>query len=159
MPRRNWKASGPPRIDWEANTTLGPTEEAYPLYQWSRVTGYLGKYDEAEQGFTKVLALIDQAHGDAHRLLPPTLCELARLLHDTNRHTEAVPIYQRAVAELEKVDALKTDPLGFAAFLDEYTESLRKAGFDARADEIAAKSTSIKGQNRGGSAKFAPRRY
>ena len=138
---------------------FGPAAQARPLYEWSRVTGHLGNYDEAEQGFTKTLGLIEQAHGDAYKLLPPTLCELARLLHDTDQHAKAVPIYERAVVELDKVNMLKVDPLGFAAFLDEYSESLRQAGFALRADEIAARSASIKEQNKGGSAKFVRKRY
>ena len=138
---------------------LGPKVEAYPLYEWSRVTGYLGKSNEAEEGFSKVLTLIDQAHGDADKLLVPILCELARLLHDTGQYAKAVPMYQRAIAEIEKADLQKADPLGVAALLDEYAESLKNAGFASRADEMVAKSASIKDQNKGASPKFVPRRY
>ncbi len=63
---------------------LGPAPEAYSLYEWSRVTGYLGMYADAEKGFNDVLILIDKAGEKAKDLRAPALGELARLLHDTD---------------------------------------------------------------------------
>ena len=44
---------------------LGPTPEAYALYEWSRVTGYLGMYADAEKGFNETLRLIDLSKGES----------------------------------------------------------------------------------------------
>ena len=138
---------------------LGPTPEAYAMYEWSRVTGYLGMYAEAEKGFNDVIELIDKSDGKAANLRPPALTELARLLHDTNQHKKAVPIYKRAIAELDARDILKADPIGFTIVLDDYSQSLRAIGNVSLADEEAAKSLSIKEANKGIQAKFIGKRY
>jgi tetratricopeptide (TPR) repeat protein len=138
---------------------LGPVSEAYSLYEWSMMTGYLGQYDEAEKGFNRALELIDKANGKADALRPPALCELARLLHDTGQHEKAIPVFDRAVTALDAADAPATDPIGFCLFLDDYAGSLRAAGFDSSAEKIAARSAVIREQNKGASAKFIARRY
>ncbi|MDB6124720.1 MAG: uncharacterized protein JWQ71_3713 [Pedosphaera sp.] len=138
---------------------LGFEAEAYPLYEWSRVTGYLGMYADAEQGFIKTLTLIDKAKGKADKLRAPTLCELAWLLFDTKEHARAIPVFEAAVQELERRDALHTDPVSFAEFLDDYAESLKAAGFIGQAEAIAQRSAAIREQNQGASPKFKRRRY
>jgi len=138
---------------------LGPGPEAYILYDWARVTGYLGMFDDAEKGFNDVLMLIEKAEGKADNLRPPTLAELARLLHDTNQHEKAIPIYEKALIELEKHDVEKGDPMGFAVFLDDYSQSLRAADLVSRADEVAERVRLIQENNKDSSAKFIGRRY
>jgi tetratricopeptide (TPR) repeat protein len=138
---------------------LGPKPEAYSLYEWSRVTGYLGMYPDAEKGFNDVLSLIDKSEGKAENLRTPTLLELARLLHDTNQHDKAVPIYQKATSELDKGDITRVDPIGYALVLDDYAQSLRASGNAKLADEVTARSVSIKEANKGMTAKFVGRRY
>jgi hypothetical protein len=80
-------------------------------------------------------------------------------LHDTGQHAKAVPIYEKAVAELERVGILTLDPLGFAALLDDYVGSLAAAGFSERSIEISNRSASIKEAHKGESPKFEARRY
>ncbi len=138
---------------------LGPAPEAYAMYEWSRVTGYLGMYAEAEKGFSDVLILIDKSGGKADNLKPPTLLELARLLHDTSQHGKALPIYEKALAELDKHDIEKADPIGFTLVLDDYSQSLRAVGDVSHADEIASKSQIIKDRNKSAEAKFVGKRY
>jgi tetratricopeptide (TPR) repeat protein len=138
---------------------LGPVAEAYSMYEWSRVTGYLGMYADAEKGFEDVLILINQADGKADNLKPPALGELARLLHDTNQHEKAVPVYEKAVSELDKRDVVKVDPIGFALVLDDYSQSLKVAGFVSKADEVATRAQSIRDANKGANAKFVGKRY
>ena len=138
---------------------LGPATEAYCTYEWSRVTGYLGKYADAEKGFDYTLKLIDKARGKADKLLAPTLCELARLLHDTDQHQKAIPVYEKALSVLEKTTVAKDDPIAFAEFLDDYTGSLRAAGYDSRADEVSNRAAMIREENKGLTARFIATRY
>lgn len=138
---------------------LGPAVEAYCIYEWARVTGYLGMYADAEKGFGDVLSRIDKARGKADKLRPPALCELSRLLHDTGQHLKAIPVYERALSELEKVAAEKDDPMAFADFLDDYGESLRFAGYDSRADEVLRRAATVREANKGLSARFIAKRY
>jgi tetratricopeptide (TPR) repeat protein len=145
---------------WNAQSSfLGPSSEAYALYEWSRVTGYLGMHAEAEAGFTNVLTLIDTSAGQAEKLRAPALCELARLLHDTKQHSRALPIYERALSELQKLGAPQKDPIGFAEFLDDYADSLRAGGDHETADAILKRSAAIKADNKENLPRFNPRRY
>ena len=138
---------------------LGPASEAAALYEWSRITGYLGMTPEAEAGFTNALALIDASRGQAEQLRPLTLCELARLLHDTRQHARAVPVFQSAVNELQRVGAPQKDPLGFADLLDDYVDSLRASGEPDVADAISTRSVAIRVEHQTDIVRFQPRRY
>ena len=139
--------------------SLGPAQEASCVYEWSRITGYLGMYADAEKGFNDVLTLIDKAKGKADTLRTPTLCELARLLHDTDQHAKAIPVYEKALAKLEKTTAEKDDPIAFAEFLNDFSGSLRSADSATLADILAQRATAIREQNKGLTANFSARRY
>jgi tetratricopeptide (TPR) repeat protein len=148
------------RALWNARAGwLGPKAEATALYDWSRLTGYLGGYAEAEQGFREVLQLIGKSKGEANELEAPALCELARLLFDTQQFEKAVAVFEIAVPALEKRDAPHVDPIGFAEFLDDYEAALRAVELTARADEVSQRSAAIRLQNHGATAKFRVRRY
>ena len=138
---------------------LGPTPQAYALYEWSRVTGYLEMYDEAEKGFKDTLVLIDKAGGKAEDLRPPALLELARLLHDTNQHQKAIPVYETALTVIDKLNIENTDPIGFAIVLDDFSESLRAVGNVSYAEKIASKSLALKDANKGVKPGFVGKRY
>jgi tetratricopeptide (TPR) repeat protein len=136
-----------------------PAEIAYPLYGYARFTGYAGKHEEARKRFEDVLALIDQASPSADELRPPALCEYAYMLHDTGQHAKAVPFFERANIEVAKCDIMKTDPLGYAAFLDDFAASLGAAGKTDRATRIAGESNALKEANKNQKSKFVRRRY
>ena len=138
---------------------LGPAAEASYLYEYARVTGYAGSYEESEKAFLDVLALIEKAKGEADRLRAPTLAEYSRLLHDIGQHQKAVPIYERAVVELEKVGIESSDPLGYAVLLDDYAESLTASGLPERASAITARSATLKAEHRNAAPHFQARRY
>ncbi len=139
--------------------SLGPAAEASYLYEYARVTGYAGEYEESQKAFLDVLGLIEKAKGAADRLRAPALAEYSRLLHDTGQHGKAVPIYEEAVVALERVGIQSSDPLGYAALLDEYAESLRLAGLAEKAAEIAARSEALKAAHPNERPHFQARRY
>lgn len=148
------------RARWNAQAGhLGPAAEARSLYEFARVTGYAGNHAESETAFLKVLALIDQARGKADDLRAPALAEYSRLLHDTGKHRQALPVFAGAVEELEKVEIEQSDPIGFANYLDDYRDSLSKAGNARLAAEITKRADSIRTRHPGESAKFTARRY
>ncbi|HVU25865.1 MAG TPA: hypothetical protein VHE13_17170 [Opitutus sp.] len=138
---------------------LGPAKEAYACYEWARVTGYLGMHADSEKGFVDSLALVDKAKGEADKLRAPALAEYGRLLHDTGQHTKALPIYEKADFELQKLGILKIDALGYAAFLDDYAGSLKEAGLVDRAAAISARSATIRLEHKGETPHFEARRY
>jgi tetratricopeptide (TPR) repeat protein len=132
---------------------LGPVKEAYACYEWSRVTGYLGRFAEAEKGYADAMVLIDQSKGQADKLLAPLLCEYARMFRDSGQEQKAVPIYDRALTELDRIGAEGIDPLGLAEILDDYSQVLRSVGSKERADQIASRSVAIKDAHKGETAK------
>jgi tetratricopeptide (TPR) repeat protein len=138
---------------------LGPTAEAYSLYEWSRVTGYLGNYSEAEKGFLDVLDLIEKAKGKADKLRSPALCEYARLLYDTDQHSKAASIFERAVGELEMSGALKIDPLGYASFLEDYSRSLAAVKSMRKSAEVERKAQAIRASHQDAKPAVKQRRY
>jgi hypothetical protein len=50
---------------------LGAAAEAHSLYEWARVSGYLGKREDVEWAFPRVLELIAKAKGKADELRGP----------------------------------------------------------------------------------------
>ncbi len=138
---------------------LGPAAEAHALYEYARATGYAGKYSEAEAAFEEVLALIAKSGGKANSLLPPALAEYSRLLHDTAQHRKALPVFAKATVALEKEQIQETDPLGYAAFLDDYAQSLSASGQAQRASAMTTRSASLKATHKGTSPSFVPKRY
>lgn len=138
---------------------LGPASEGAALYEWSRITGYLGMTSEAAAGFTNALGLIDASGGRGEKLRAPALCELARLLHDTKQHAKAIPVFEVAIDELQKLNAPQKDPLGFADVLDDYADSLRANGELVVAEGILTRSTAIRTEHQTDIVRFRPRRY
>jgi tetratricopeptide (TPR) repeat protein len=138
---------------------LGAKAEAYYLYELARVTGYAGDYSDSEKAFSDVLALIQKANGEADKLSAPALAEYSRLLHDTGQHQKAIPVYEKAIVELEKVGIESSDPLGFAALLDDYAGSLAAAGLSERATSVSARSSALKAKHPNETPHFEPRRY
>ncbi|MBA3849989.1 MAG: hypothetical protein C0502_08335 [Opitutus sp.] len=138
---------------------LGPAAEAAYLYEYARVTGYAGNYEEAEKAFLDVLALILKSNGEADRFSAPTLSEYSRMLHDTDQHKKAVPIYEQAVVALDRFKVESTDPIGYAELLDEFADTLRKAGLWERASAITARSAELKAAHPNEPPHFQPMRY
>ena len=137
---------------------LSDKDAAYALYEWSRVSGYLKIYDDAEGGFRKTLILIAKASPSADQLKPPALSELARMLNNTNKHEKAVPIFKQAVYALENAQFLERDPIGYAHFLDMYAQSLKKTG-DTEHLHVLQQIEDIRLQHPNAKAKSLHRQY
>lgn len=138
---------------------LGPFAEASYLYEQSRVEGRLGNTAKAEAGFTRVANLLDQAGSPGSSLVAPNFTEHARLLHDTEQHSKAVPVFAKADQALRQVDAQGTDPIGYADFLHDYARSLSKSGQKRRAATIRTTAATLRAQNPGKKTTFQRKRY
>ena len=138
---------------------LGPAAEAHSLYEWARVSGYLEKREDVEWAFPRVLELIVQAKGKADDLRAPALSEFARYLYDTRQHERAVSVFHDAVAALEARGIEKEDPVGYAAFLDEYAESLKSLGRANEADALLKRAAGLRNAHPGVGPTYKPKRY
>ena len=136
---------------------LSLAPKAYAHYDYSRVIGYLGEHREAELGFSNVLRWIDKAAPKADDLRAPALSEYARLLHDTGQHDKALPLFERAVVELDRRETEAKDPIGLAEFLDDYAASLQATRRSAEAVTLRARQ--LREANKGHIAKQKVKRY
>ena len=128
---------------------LGPNAEAHTLYEYARMSAYLGNTTIAEKGFQDVIVLIDKTGGELESLRAPTLCEFARMLHDSNQDKKAVPIFERAISALDLVHAEQSGPQDFSEFLDDYAASLAAANLPDKAAAVTARSKNIKESHQG----------
>ena len=120
--------------------------EAYSVYAWSRMSGYLGFHDEAERGFGDALDLIEKASPKADSLRLPLYSELGRMFHDLGQHEKAVPAFRLAFEELERrsIEVHKRDLEDLARMCDDYADSLRATGDDAFAQRLEARAAQIR---------------
>ena len=140
------------------NTKLGhqpPEVQAHALFEWARVSGYLGYYAGADKGYADVLDLVAKAEGRAASLLAPTCCERARLLRDSCQDQRAVPIYAQAVRELEKAKVDQTSPLLFADYREDSELALRNSGAAVEAGQLAARTRELRELHRGTTPHFS----
>ena len=110
------------------NTVIGnapPLARAHALYEYARVSGYLGRLAEAEKGFNEVIALLDKVPDDPTRLRTPTHSEHAKLLFANRRYQESISEFAAAVAGLDEISAESRYPGDLASFLTSYAKALR----------------------------------
>ena len=138
---------------------FGAGFEAQCLYEYAKEAGYTGRKVEAEKAFQDALVRLDRASLPPQGLRASILSEYARFLHDTRQHPKAVPAFEQALPEMRKQGMLDVDPVGYAAFLDDYADSLGAIGRAARAGEVSAESAAIKDRHRGEKPYFEARRY
>ena len=136
---------------------LSLAPKAYAHYDYSRVVGYLGEHREAELGFSNVLRWIEKAAPKADDLWVPALSEYARLLHDTGQHDKAVPIFERAIVEMDRHEMGAKDPIGLSEFLDDYASSLQATRRNV--EDVSQRARQLREANQGQVAKRKVRRY
>lgn len=138
----NWHLA---RSNWSRtilNAQAGGVDKrtlAIAYYEYGRSSGVICDWKEAETGLLKSLDLDRSINGPVHL----SIVELGRLYFDQKRYEDARRYFADAYARFEEMNAETRDPLGYAAFLDEYSASIEmsSAGGDtskyhSRAEEI-----------------------
>jgi hypothetical protein len=118
---------------------VSPGAKAVLYYEYGRSSGVICDWVEAERGLNQAYQLDEQSGGPAYM----SLYELARMNFDRKRYPEALEYFNRVLPEFNRIQADTRDPLGYAAFLDEYGASLQQvektseaASAKARAEEL-----------------------
>ena len=140
----NWSLA---RSNWSKmiiNGDLGGLDQrnmSIAYYEYGRASGILCMWEEAEKGLKKSLEIDRSNSGPIH--LP--LIELARLNFDRGKYGQAAEYFEEAKSIVDSFNAETRDPLGYAEFLDELSESIEKSNADGkttsyreRADELRA---------------------
>jgi len=138
---------------------LGAEKEAWATYEWARIAGYLGNYEESKEAFIDAISLLEKAKGKNNSVATPMLSELGHLYHGNRFHEDAVKIYSQAVKLLEKLDAQESDPIGYALLLENYAESLAESGDKEKSLNIYQKAQVIREKHTGKEALYKPKQY
>ena len=128
-------------------------------YNLGRMTGYTCDYAEAEALLQEATTLEQGLPSPDPGNLTKRWSELARLYQDQGRDQEAAALYGRAVSELERLDVVGQDPVGFANYLDDYANALTGAGQPVLARTVAARAATLRAEHAGQVAKFVPLRF
>jgi tetratricopeptide (TPR) repeat protein len=133
--------------------------EAIATFGVARSYGQLCAVDQAERAFQKSIALREGVPDQKYSYMTQNLLEFARFLMAQNRFSDAVPLIDKAIPLLDRLDVAKSDPIGYAELLDDYQTALKSAGRNQEASDIAAKADAFRQGNPGKRARFKPDRY
>jgi len=95
-----------------------------------------GNYNQAERMFSSGLRALEQHLADLNGALADMLHCLANVYREQGRHSEAEPLYQRALGMLEIEPGRES--LGFRAAALDYAQMLRKVGRTSDAEGLEA---------------------
>ena len=105
-----------------------------------------GRYAEAEKRWLAALEEAENFGPDDERLAT-SLNNLAGLYDNQGKHAEAEPLYQRALAIVEK--ALAPEHPDLATSLENYARLLRKIDRDAEAKKLESRAQAIRARHAG----------
>lgn len=144
------------------NAQLGkaqPSAISMLTYNLGRMTGYVCEYLEAEKLLLDALTQEEKITGPESGITSMRLLELARLNFDQKRFAQSIPYFQRGVANVEKLNIERDDPIGFALVLDDYATALVEAGQATESASIRARADELRRKNQGRNPGFVPIRY
>jgi len=140
-------------------SNLGPAEESQAMYNFARMTGYLGNFEEAERLLLESLALEKKATGTTSQTSCMRYFELARLQFDQHNFEKAATYYEKAIAIADASDTERKRPVALAAELDKYALSLSRISQDDRARVVQARADKLRSDNPGKKPEWEPTHY
>lgn len=144
------------------NAQLGHSPDAgiaMASYNLGRIKGYLCKDQEAEKLLLDSLALEEKVTGPESPIITKRLFELARFYYDHGQYQKSEPYYERAIPMVKKYNVEKSDPIGLANVIKEYSVVLRKLGKTNKSSSASSEAETLKKNNPGKKAGFVPIRY
>lgn len=95
-------------------------------YEYGRSSGVICDWVEAERGLDEAYKLDSETQGPVYM----SLYERGRMHYDRKQYTKAVEYFARTNAEFDKArfNFDTADPLGYADYLEEYSDALEKTG-------------------------------
>lgn len=124
-------------IDVRANPSARPQDLAVLVYEYGRTSGVLCDWDSAESSLKEAYALDQSYDGPTHM----SLIELARLHLAQQQYGEARGYFEKAIPELETVNANQRDPVGYIEIIEEYSAVLSTLGEATLAQEWREQAT------------------
>ncbi len=143
------------------NARLGGAQVGYVsavTYNLGRMVGYECDYDEAERLLLEALSLEERVTPANTANLTKRWSELARLSFDQGKYKSSADWYAKAIPELERLGVLASDPIGFARYIEDYSDALDKAS-DVAATTWRKRASDLRNSNPTKSASFLPTYY
>ena len=137
---------------------LPPYTQAQTLYDWSRISGYLGQFADAEWGFRKCLNIATNANGRANYYVAAAYIELARLYQDTGRYSGAADAFNNGIVFIDSRGDSTVDPGAFADILEDYARVLSELGRTSEVVQVRSRLASWRAVHPE-PARYIPRRY
>ncbi|MDH3747720.1 MAG: tetratricopeptide repeat protein [Gammaproteobacteria bacterium] len=129
------------------------------LYNLGRMHGYTCDFESAEQLLMEALATERALETPDPVNIAKRLSELARLSFDLEKFEQSANYYSEAVPVVEQLGILRDDPVGYAYFLEGYSDALRRLGRTDAASAESNRAKLLKSENEGVSANFVPIEY
>jgi tetratricopeptide (TPR) repeat protein len=107
---------------------LGNEPIAASTYDWARMMGMLGEFEQAEQGLQRALDLEEPIYGADKGHAYMRWFELARLYDAWGRYKDSVRAYQRAFPAALKLGFDEKYPKAYSHLLHDYADEFDKAG-------------------------------
>jgi len=128
-------------------------------YNFGRTTGYTCHLDEAEKHLLLALEMEKSITGSESGISTKRQFELARFYFDQNQYEKATSYYAVGIPAVEKLGITESDPIGFAAALDEYAMALAQTGRITEAATAKQKAAQLRQQYPDVKPAFVPTRY
>ncbi len=117
-----------------------PRVKAILYYEYGRSSGVICDWPEAERGLKQAYGLDKESGGPAYM----SLNELGRMNFDRQRYADALGYFDQVLPEFDRSQIDTRDPLGYSAFLDEYSITLEKTGRAADAERARKRALEIR---------------
>jgi tetratricopeptide (TPR) repeat protein len=132
---------------------------AIALYGMAQASAQLCKIAEADALFRQSIALREGFADHANAYITQNWIEYGRFLFTNNHPAEATTHFAKALPKLESLGIQKTDPIGYAEFLDTYVAALKAAADTELARTLELKASELRARYPGQVAHFKPDGY
>lgn len=129
------------------------------LYGYGRMLGYTCDYSASDEAIKESLRLEKSVSDSVTPNITKRLSELGRLSLARESYSEAAEYFGDASSGLEKLGMLKTNPMGYALYLEDYAKALRMSGQETKSEVVLSRAQSIRNANPALTATFTPIYY
>ena len=144
------------------NAKSGKAQPSYVsavLYNLGRMHGYTCDFESSDRLIVESLFAERALESPDPANITKRLSELARLSFDRQYFEQSTKYYSEVIPMLEKLGVLEDDPVGYAYFLEGYSNALERLGSTGAASEVYDRAKSLRTDNSGITAKFIPLEY
>jgi tetratricopeptide (TPR) repeat protein len=139
---------------------LKPEDKSCALYDYGRMCGLLGNFDQAENCLLQALDLEEKSNDpEKEKHSSMRFFELARLYQAWGKNTQAVEYYEKAIASADKQGVDKSDPVNYAVTLEDYAKVLDQINSTVKAQALRQRAKEFRDANPGVEPKVYWRYY